>query len=195
VKEVYLIRHGATLENKARLLVGLSDPPLDEDERVLLESVKVSINPDVIFSSPLRRASSTATLLFPGRDIIYDSNLVERSFGELEGTHIEIIGVDEKGNNIYSHRDEATIISKGGESLIDLESRITGFLKRLKEIDGKLIVVVSHGTLISHMVRILLKEEKPRSSPRNLNVVHFFLDNDGTVSKLSYDKTLNQFIK
>ena len=61
LKEVYLIRHGTTEENKARIIIGKSDPPLTDESRAFIRSIKVPFNPDIVYSSPLQRAYETAT--------------------------------------------------------------------------------------------------------------------------------------
>jgi hypothetical protein len=66
------------------------------------------------------------------------------------------------------------------------------FKKTLMATDAQLITVVSHGTLISHMVRVFFGEASRRASPGNLHVVHFRLDEYGNVSGLRYDVNIDE---
>jgi len=192
LKNIYLIRHGSTEENKARTLIGQLDLPLADESKVLLKPIRAPFVPDIIYSSPLKRAYETATLLFPDRTIVNDSDIMERCFGDFEGRLIEGLGKDSNGEIVYDFKDEATLVSNGGEPIGELESRIRRFIERLLYTDARTIAVVSHGTLISHMVGVLLGEETTRVSPRNLHLVHFILDKDGNASGLRYDLSMDE---
>ena len=192
LKNIYLIRHGTTKENKARTLIGQLDPPLADESKVLLKSIRAPFVPDMIYSSPLRRAHETATLLFPDRTIVNDPDVMERCFGDFEGKLIEELGKGSNGRTVYDFKDEATLVSNGGEPIGELEARIRRFIDRLLKTDARTIAVVSHGTLISHMVGVLLGEETSRASPMNLHLVHFILDKDGNASGLRYDLSMDE---
>lgn len=192
MKEVYLIRHGETAENRAGVLIGQSDPPLADESRVKIRSTVAPFRPDAVYSSPLRRARETAALLFPGNDVIIDADLVERGFGEFEGRPVASLSKEVDGVTTYAFRDEDVLVRSGGEPLNSLESRIRRFIERMSGLDAGKIAVVSHGTLISHMVRILLGEEKRRPSPRNTHAVYFKLDNYGKVTGLKYDVEIQE---
>ena len=192
MKQIYLIRHGATEENKARLLIGQTDPPLAEESRTLLKSIRFPIEPDVIYSSPLRRATETSSLLFPDHTITEDFDLMERGFGDFEGKPIASLSKYEDGRTMYVFRDEETLVRNRGEPIEELESRIIRFKKTLMAADARSIVVVSHGTLISHIVRVFFSEVSPRTSPKNIHVVHFRLDEYGDVADLRYDLCISE---
>ena len=192
MKQIYLIRHGATEENKARVLIGQSDPPLSEDSRVLLRSIKFPIKPEFIYSSPLRRAAETASLLFPHQVVTLDHDLVERGFGDFEGKPIASLIKNDDGVSSYIFRDEETLVRNRGEPIGELESRIMRFKKTLMATDAQSIAVVSHGTLISHIVRVFFGEASRRASPGNLHVVKFRLDECGNISGLRYDVSFDE---
>lgn len=87
---IYVIRHGQTDWNVAGLYQGHSDIPLNNNgitqASILNETLK-DIHFDAVFSSPLSRAYNTAKICLSNRNIpiIINNNLIERSFGELEG--------------------------------------------------------------------------------------------------------------
>lgn len=187
-----MIRHGTTEENKAQILIGQLDPPLTEDSRKQIRLLKVPFKPDIVYSSPQRRAFETAVLLFPRQEIIPLPELKERCFGDLQGKIKRIVEKKGCSENIYEFKDETTIVEHGGEPLFSLNQRINRFLIKVKESNAQVLAAVSHGTLISHMVRILLGEAEVRSSPNNLHVVYFKLDDRGKVIELRHNLNLNE---
>lgn len=90
---LYVIRHGQTDWNINNLLQGSSDIELNSNG--IEEAKKVSTmlkNNDfnIIYSSPLKRAFDTATYVnrYHNKDIFIDSRLIERNFGDFEGTNL-----------------------------------------------------------------------------------------------------------
>ena len=187
LKQIYLIRHGATQENNAGILIGQIDPPLSEDSKCQIKQLKFPREPAAIYSSPLRRAAETACLLFSDKSVTLDSDLKERGFGDFEGKPFADLTLNIDGRETYAFRDEETLVKNNGEPLNILESRILRFKRTLMNTDADVIAVVSHGTLISHMIRVFFAEESRRHSPGNLNVVYFTLDENGSVSGLRYN--------
>ena len=82
MRVIHLIRH-ARPESHG-LLIGCTDSPLCGDPVDPL-----SIEPEYVFTSPLRRACETARLLFPERPVITLPGLAERALGEWEGLRWE----------------------------------------------------------------------------------------------------------
>lgn len=84
---IYIIRHGQTDWNINGRYGGRIDVPLNEygieQAKQIREELK-NINFDVVFSSPLIRAYTTAQIVCD-IDIIKDDRIIERSNGDLEG--------------------------------------------------------------------------------------------------------------
>jgi alpha-ribazole phosphatase len=194
LKHIYLIRHGATKENKEGILIGQTDPPLGGDSRNQLRLVRFPINPQVIYSSPLKRATETAYLLFPEQKVIIDPDLVERGFGDFEGKSVSSLTKKINGITTYAFRDEETLVRNHGESIEDLEMRIKRFKNTLETTCTQTIVVVSHGTLISHIVRVFFHEPSRRPSPENLHIVFFKLDKRGICFDLKYNVSIDKIL-
>jgi broad specificity phosphatase PhoE len=189
---VYLIRHGATRENRARVLIGQTDPPLADESRAHLRSIRFPIKPEAIYSSPLRRAAETASLLFHGQAVTLNPDLMERGFGDFEGRPLASLIKNEDGRTTYTHWDEETLVRNHGEPIQELESRISRFKGTLMAAEARTIAVVSHGTLIAYMVRVFFGEASRRASPANLHVVCFRLHGDGAVTDLVYDVPIDE---
>lgn len=87
--KLHLIRHGLTEGNLQGLYIGSgSDLPLCAEGRAQLKTLKKDFDyPQVplVFTSPLRRATETAELLFPGVRQIELEDLREMAFGKFEG--------------------------------------------------------------------------------------------------------------
>jgi broad specificity phosphatase PhoE len=70
LKDVYILRHGKTLDNVKGILMGSNDPPLiPEAEAEIVAMRSFVIQPDLVFSRDLRRARDTARLLFPHHEV------------------------------------------------------------------------------------------------------------------------------
>ena len=191
MKEVFFMRHGRTLENLEHVLIGQSDPPLSEEAREEIHSIRpYVIRPDIVFSSDLKRASETAQLLFPDHEIILLPQLRERNFNELEGQPASILRqANLRGDALYQmDGDEGIFKDAGVEPLSSMKSRAENVLKLIKEANAQKVMVVSHGAFINCLVNILLPEARIDHPLNNLHYHKITLDDQGNVR----DAMLNQ---
>ena len=91
---IYVIRHGQTQLNNAKLLQGRSNLPLNEtgmeqarEAGRWLASQNVSFQR--VYSSPLIRAVQTAELVAPGVPVVTDDRLIEMDYGPYEGSDLQ----------------------------------------------------------------------------------------------------------
>lgn len=92
---------------------------------------------DKVFSSPLKRALTTAQII-TNNDIVADSRIIERSNGNLEGHLKKEITVDIDFNNSKENRMNI-------ENINDFRGRIKDFFEEIiKKYKGKNILVVTH---------------------------------------------------
>lgn len=91
--KLHLIRHGLTRGNlEGRYIGSGSDLPLCEEGRAQLTALRDQFPyPQVplVFSSPLQRATETASLLFPDARLIELEDLREMAFGKFEGRTLQ----------------------------------------------------------------------------------------------------------
>ena len=91
--KLHLIRHGLTAGNLQGLYIGSgSDLPLCDEGRAQLKTLKKDFDyPQVplVFTSPLKRATETAEILFPGVRQIELDDLREMAFGKFEGRAVQ----------------------------------------------------------------------------------------------------------
>lgn len=145
--KLYLVRHGKTNWNDLGLAQGLKDICLNDEginsAKMLVSDIdKLKI--DICISSPLTRAKETAKILIHNsNDIIYDENVIERSFGIYEGVKVDKdLLLTWWDYNLNYNEDNV-------ESLKDILNRASKFLNYLKlNYDDKNILVVSHGCFI-----------------------------------------------
>jgi glucosyl-3-phosphoglycerate phosphatase len=148
-----LWRHGQTLWNAERRFQGQSDIPLDETGQAQAERAArllAGLRPDMIVSSDLARAASTAAPLarLTGLDVVLDKDLRERHGGCWEGlTDAEI-----RERFPEAH---ATWMPPDGEPSATVADRVAAALQRVatavaEQVTGPdgLAVVVSHGAAL-----------------------------------------------
>ncbi|MBQ6814925.1 MAG: histidine phosphatase family protein [Lachnospiraceae bacterium] len=154
--ELYIVRHGETLWNKARRLQGNTDIQLNESGRSVAiktgEALKETYF-DVIYSSPLSRAYETACLIRGQRniEIIKDDRLKELSFGNLEGQNIDDMLADE--NSCFKHffdKPHLYMPDENGEALEELCKRTADFMEdvimpRADKLNR--VMIVGHGAM------------------------------------------------
>ncbi len=84
---LYVLRHGRTESNASGLLLGRSDPPLDDlGVRQAAAAAGALPVPDRVVTSPLRRARQTAGAF--GVDVEVDERWIELDYGAFDGTPV-----------------------------------------------------------------------------------------------------------
>ena len=153
--ELYIIRHGKTEKKKKKRLQGRTDIELNQEgkEKAVTLGKKLKDIPfDLIYSSPLKRAFTTASLIKGERNIkiITDERLTELCFGEQEGKDFSEWQKKENPFNTFFTSPENYIPPKNGESLPHIIERTKNFLETKIEPEYKKyrrIMIVAHGAL------------------------------------------------
>ncbi|WP_421084379.1 histidine phosphatase family protein [Rothia nasimurium] len=143
---IMLIRHGQTDWNKARLMQGSSDIPLNDTGRAQAHATAAALRAagheyDVVVSSPLSRAKETADIIAAAYGLTvhttYD-DLIERGYGEAEGLDIS-----------EEARRAPDAFYAGVESERSVYLRGIKVLRQIaRDYPGQRVIVVSHGSLI-----------------------------------------------
>ena len=159
---IYLVKHADELKENG--IKNINDNTQLMNEKYILsvkgeeQSRTLSQNPeldniDVLWSSSYARAKATAKYIAYRNNIEMniDSNLNERKLGNLEDLskwmENKTIGV------VQAYLQDKKWKAREGESCEEATKRVTLFLQKiLKENDGKRIVLVSHGALISFLL-------------------------------------------
>lgn len=152
--KLFLIRHAESIYNKQRLLQGQTDCDLSENGIKCTKKASKTLSKDfdICYCSPLKRTKKTAEFLVPHLDIIYDDRLIERGFGDWEGTSIDDEKIFLLNNNV---------IPPNGETYEMLDKRVQDFLSMIKEkYSDKRILIITHSGVIYSFHRILGIEPK-----------------------------------
>ncbi len=182
MSRLLLARHGNTKGNSAERFwgqtdVALSDIGIWQAERLAGRLAEEKI--DFIYTSQLCRASATAQIIAPRHrlEVIICPELLEINFGQVEGLTFSEIGERyPELARVWPNRDLAFRFP-GGESIGDLDQRVTKFYDRLKKhaIEDTVLVVAHSGVLrllICHLLEIDMRHWRQlRTDLASLSIV------------------------
>ena len=145
---IYIIRHGQTEKNKAKLLQGRSDLPLNdagirEAEAVRDRFLGAGIRFDRVYTSPLIRAVRTAEIIAGDASPVIDERLIEMDYGPYEGLDLrDWSQVPEEVRHFFSDfvRHPAPA---GMEPLDEVVRRLGVFLEEIRETAAEENVLIS----------------------------------------------------
>ncbi|HVZ02779.1 MAG TPA: histidine phosphatase family protein [Dongiaceae bacterium] len=143
------IRHAPTVWNAERRLQGRTDVPLSPEGEAAARAWRIdpAWRGYRVISSPLKRAATTARLLFAGRDVASDARLIEMSFGDWEGKSLaELRGAP--GSDAESReRMGLDFRPPGGESPREVQARIAPLLAEIAAA-GEPTAIVTHKAVL-----------------------------------------------
>ena len=157
--KIFIARHGRTNLNEERRLAGNSNvAQLIEDGIKHAENLaEFLLDKKIgrIFCSPLNRAIETATPISKkiGVQIEKSDALREFDFGKLDGK----LENGEAFDFLVKRRSDLNFKAPDGESYNDVTKRVEFFLEKIREIDGKNILIVGHGGVNRVLLSLLLK--------------------------------------
>ena len=157
---LWFVRHGMTEGNSHQRYIGVTDEPLCEEGRKLLEKFTYPAV-QALFVSPLKRCRETASILFPKGEQRIVPLLAECDFGEFENKNYK-----ELSDNPHYQEwidSNGTLPFPGGESneafrqrCCQAFQRITEGLQKQEEKTGQTLraaVVVHGGTIMAILER------------------------------------------
>lgn len=151
--KIFLVRHGLTEYNQSLRLQGSIDIPLNETGISQAQKARQFFKDetiDVLLSSPLSRAYKTAEIINEHHDLeieVFDE-LMEQSFGPLEGEHIEHIRLK------YPQGD-----LPGIESFESLSGRASKMMDYIEENHiGKNVMITAHSRTIKSLLSLYTEE-------------------------------------
>ena len=147
--KIYIVRHGETDWNSLGLIQGKIDNPLNQkgiDQAVnLIGDYFKDKNIDHVITTSLSRAQKTLYYIMQENNlntkVDINDNFIERSFGEMEGKHVDEFYACENHNAI-----------KGFESDIEIEKRSILGLEQTTKLDVQNVIIVCH----SHIMKAIL---------------------------------------
>jgi alpha-ribazole phosphatase len=161
--KLLIVRHGNTEFNSARRFQGHSDIELSAigyrqagrlRDRLAAEKI------DIIYSSDMRRALTTAELISSGHkaSIITCPELREINYGKLEGLTFEEISRLYPEVAAWCVNWSPQLKFPSGESFDELKERVSRFLSRLKKhTEEQTMLIVAHGGPLRLLLCYLLE--------------------------------------
>jgi uncharacterized phosphatase len=187
---IYLVRHGETDWNRERRIQGSTDIPLNDTGRAQAAAAGELLARREwhgVYTSPLSRASETATIIAGRLGLPAPSpvpELVERNYGDAEGMTGDEIDALFTGP-IPGRESREEVAARAIPAIIALAERHP----------GESIVVVSHGGVI----RTVLGEVAPESAsgsvgsgPIRNGSIHSLRHTDGTLDLIAFDDPIER---
>ena len=168
---IYLVRHGQTLQNRAGLLQGRSDFPLNEmgreARRVGAFFREQGVRFDAVYTSPLRRAVQTAALI-AGETVPLrvDERLIEMDYGPYEGMDLRAPAPEV----LAFFRDFVNVPAPAGmEKLSAVTARLGAFLEQLRpEAEERDILVSTHAIALKGALEYLTPASRSSYWAKNI---------------------------
>jgi alpha-ribazole phosphatase len=147
--EVILLRHGATTGNLLHQYIGRTDLPLAQ-VGITQAKARQFPTPELVFSSPMRRCTQTAQLVWPAVPVRLVDDLRETDFGDFEcKTWADL-------NDLPAYRAWIDGIGEcpNGESRADAAARaVSAGVQCIQAAQGlRRIAIVTHGGVIMHLL-------------------------------------------
>ncbi|MQN02175.1 MAG: histidine phosphatase family protein [Lachnospiraceae bacterium] len=177
---IYVTRHGQTDLNKAHLMQGRTDAPLNAHGREQAAAAAAQlkgIHFDAVYSSPLQRAIDTAVIMtgFSPDDIIKDERIIEVDFGRYEKKKYTRLGA-----RMWSFWLLPTIFPEPAtvESIAHMKKRAHSFLDELSSKHYENVLISCHGGIMRVLCGILGHKKNElmwNPKPRNCEIRRFTL--------------------
>ncbi|MBL6693852.1 MAG: 2,3-bisphosphoglycerate-dependent phosphoglycerate mutase [SAR86 cluster bacterium] len=163
-----LVRHGQSEWNKLNLFTGWKDPNLTQQGITEASQAgamlkEMSIKFDLMYTSVLRRAQLTGTIILEKLDqlnipIEKNVNLNERDYGDLTGMNKDQARAEFGDKQVHIWRRSYDIPPPGGESLKNTYDRVVPYFKEkvLPQLEsGKNILIAAHGNSLRSLVKYI----------------------------------------
>jgi broad specificity phosphatase PhoE len=178
---IYIARHGETAWTISGQHTGLTDLPLTPkgecNARALADRLK-GLEFARVFTSPLQRARQTCALAGFGSVAEVERDLVEWDYGKYEGLTSKEIHAERPDWQLF--RDGAP----GGESPAQVMERADSIWKRVREVQGNVLLFTS-----GHFIRVLAARWIGLEPSVHSNS---FLLSTASLSSVGYDSELSR---
>jgi broad specificity phosphatase PhoE len=161
--ELYLVRHGQTATNQARMIQGWDSEPLNARGRWQAACAGQRLaraGLAALYASPLRRAAETAEIIghAAGLAVTVVEGLREMNTGRASGLHGTQFVVRHPRLWWAWVRDDARLAFPGGDTLAAFYERAARTIDDLlAQHRGQVIAIVAHGGVISGYLSLLLQ--------------------------------------
>ena len=164
---IHFIRHGSIDDTLAGKYIGTTDAPLSDRGRMDLRKLDYEYKypgTQVVFTSPLKRCTETAKILYPEQNPLVIDNLSECNFGEWEGKTADELKNDPDFKKWLA--GDSSVKPPRGESNADFTRRVCKMFESIVEGLMKTgtteSVIVTHGGVIMTLLAVYgLPQAKP----------------------------------
>lgn len=164
---IHFIRHGSIVDTLAGKYIGTTDAPLSDRGRMDLRKLDYEYKypgTQVVFTSPLKRCTETAKILYPEQNPLVIDNLSECNFGEWEGKTADELKNDPDFKKWLA--GDSSVKPPRGESNADFTRRVCKMFESIVEGLMKTgtteSVIVTHGGVIMTLLAVYgLPQAKP----------------------------------
>lgn len=164
---IHFIRHGAISPTLKGRYIGTTDVPLSQEGKDAVRKLNAQMDypyAKVVFTSPLKRCTQTARIIYPDIEPLVIEQLMECHFGEWENKTADELSGDEDfakwlagDHNVKPHR---------GESTADFTRRICVMFESI--VDGLIktgttdAAIITHGGVMNTLLAVYgLPQAKP----------------------------------
>lgn len=168
MKEIILLRHGATRATEEFLYCGSTDLPLSEKGREALTELKKQLDyppltPDTYAAtSGMRRTEETFSLLYGDAPHAVEPELREIDFGIFEMRSYEMLKEDPLYLQWISGEEQEKNVPPDGESGAAMTERVLAAFDRLRASHDRLLLVLHGGVIAAIMAHLFPNEGKNR---------------------------------
>lgn len=154
--QLILIRHGETASNKEHRYLGKTDEALSRAGIEALKQAKKEqkyLDVQEIFTSPMKRCTMTADILYPDQKAQVIAAWEEMDFGDFEGKNYQDLQDDERYQKWID--SNGTLPFPNGESREAFQKRCKqGFLEMYdrKDKESKSVALIVHGGTIMSLL-------------------------------------------
>lgn len=195
---IYMLRHGETDWNMEGRLQGHTDIPLNRNGKNQIKKTagilnEMGINIDLIFSSPLARAYTSAEIVadiikFKKEDIIVEPLLIERSFGVGEGLLWTERAEKYPGDNYPRMESMEQLLQRAN----DMYQKLVNISKNKEN-----ILLVAHGAILYAILTVVTEGKMVYGGPLTKfepGSIHLVRCNGGAIEVAKYSEQQNQFV-
>ncbi len=168
------VRHGQTDYNKKHIVQGTIDTVLNAEgisQALNTKDILKNINIDICFTSPLKRALKTASIICDNKiEVKIDNRLKERFQGLIQGRENRNIDY----SALWDFEADRALYEM--ELARDVKKRLLSFLDDLKEeYSDKTILVVTHHPILKALNYIITGENPNVFKVSNCEIVEYNL--------------------
>ena len=179
---IWVTRHGQTRLNRAKLMQGLTDEPLNETgirQATDARSKIGNITFDAVYASPLDRAVKTGAIVggIDPADVISDRRIIEVDCGKYEQKKYFLLG---PAMTLYWALPEIFPAPKTVETTASMKARSSEFLKELEQKGYENVLISCHGGIMRALSGYLTDKKNGlmwRPKPHNCEIRVFEVKN------------------